>query len=154
MQAARAGWVNSEASADQAQGLAKGELSNSVKVQLSVGASKSTSESELAQNQVRGSNLTAGGDATLVATGSKGTSGDLHVSGSGITGNKVTLAAKNDLLLDAAGNNRDQTSKNNSSGWNAGVHISLGQETGIGASASGYQSKGATDGKSTDNKEQ
>ncbi|MFS7158709.1 hemagglutinin repeat-containing protein [Serratia proteamaculans] len=150
VQAARAGWVNSEASADQAQGLAKGELSNSVKVQLSVGASKSTSESELAQNQVRGSNLTAGGDATLVATGSKGTSGDLHVSGSGITGNKVTLAAKNDLLLDAAGNNRDQTSKNNSSGWNAGVHISLGQEMGIGASASGYQSKGATDGKSTE----
>ncbi|NTX80779.1 filamentous hemagglutinin N-terminal domain-containing protein [Serratia proteamaculans] len=150
VQAARAGWVNSEASADQAQGLAKGELSNSVKVQLSVGASKSTSESEQAQNQVRGSNLTAGGDATLVATGSKGTSGDLHVSGSGITGNKVTLAAKNDLLLEAAGNNREQTSKNNSSGWNAGVHISLGQETGIGASASGYQSKGATDGKSTD----
>ncbi|CAI1087811.1 hemagglutinin repeat-containing protein [Serratia quinivorans] len=150
VQAARAGWVNSQASADQAQGLAKGELSNSVKVQLSVGASKSTSESEQAQNQVRGSNLTAGGDATLVATGSKGTSGDLHVSGSGITGNKVTLAAKNDLLLEAAGNNREQTSKNNSSGWNAGVHISLGQETGIGVSASGYQSKGATDGKSTD----
>ncbi|HCV65642.1 MAG TPA: hypothetical protein DGZ94_10335 [Serratia sp.] len=150
VQAARAGWVNSEASADQAQGLAKGELSNSVKVQLSVGASKSTSESELAQNQVRGSNLTAGGDATLVATGSKGTSGDLHVSGSGITGNKVTLVAKNDLLLDAAGNNRDQTSKNNSSDWNAGVHISLGQETGIGVSASGYQSKGAAEGNSTE----
>lgn len=150
VQAARAGWVNSQASADQAQGLAKGELSNSVKVQLSVGASKSTSESEQAQNQVRGSNLTAGGDATLVATGSKGTSGDLHVSGSGITGNKVRLAAQNDLLLEAAGNNREQTSKNNSSGWNAGVHISLGQETGIGVSASGYQSKGATDGKSID----
>ncbi|CAI1014096.1 hemagglutinin repeat-containing protein [Serratia quinivorans] len=150
VQAARTGWVNSEASADQAQGLANGELSNSVKVQLSVGASKSTSESELAQNQVRGSNLTAGGDATLVATGSKGTSGDLHVSGSGITGNKVTLAAQNDLLLDAAGNNREQTSTNNSSGWNAGVHISLGQETGIGASASGYQSKGGADGTSTE----
>ncbi len=150
VQAARAGWVNSEASADQAQGLANGELSNSVKVQLSVGASKSTSGSELAQNQVRGSNLTAGGDASLVATGSKGTSGDLHVSGSGITGNKVTLAAQNDLLLDAAGNNREQTSTNNSSGWNAGVHISLGQETGIGASASGYQSKGGTDGTSTE----
>ncbi len=150
VQAARAGWVNSEASADQAQGLAKGEFSNSVKVQLSVGSSKSTSESELKQNQIRGSNLTAGGDATLAATGSKGTSGDLHVSGSAITGNKVTLAAQNDLLLDAAGNHREQTSKNNSSGWNAGVHISLGDETGIGVSASGYQSKGATDGKSTE----
>ncbi|WP_255212460.1 hemagglutinin repeat-containing protein, partial [Serratia plymuthica] len=150
VQAVRAGWVNSEASADQAQGLANGELSNSVKVQLSVGASKSTSESELAQNQVRGSNLTAGGNVALVATGANGAGGDVHVSGSGITGNKVTLVAQNDVLLDAASNNREQTSKNNSSGWNAGVHISLGQETGIGASASGYQSKGASDGNSTE----
>ncbi|MGB8665089.1 MAG: hemagglutinin repeat-containing protein, partial [Serratia inhibens] len=76
VQAVRAGWVNSEASADQAQGLANGELSNSVKVQLSVGASKSTSESELAQNQVRGSNLTAGGNVALVATGANGAGGD------------------------------------------------------------------------------
>ncbi|CAI0983562.1 Possible hemagglutinin (DUF638) [Serratia proteamaculans] len=150
VQAVRAGWVNSEASADQAQGLANGELSNSVKVQLSVGASKSTSESELAQNQVRGSNLTAGGNVALVATGANGAGGDVHVSGSGITGNKVTLVAQNDVLLDAASNNREQTSKNNSSGWSAGVHISLGQETGIGASASGYQSKGASDGNSTE----
>ena len=150
VQAVRAGWVNSEAGADQAQGLANGELSNSVKVQLSLGASKSTSESELAQNQVRGSNLTAGGNVALVATGANGAGGDVHVSGSGVTGNKVTLVAQNDVLLDAASNNREQTSKNNSSGWNAGVHISLGQETGIGASASGYQSKGASDGNSTE----
>ncbi|WP_170865759.1 hemagglutinin repeat-containing protein [Serratia plymuthica] len=150
VQAARAGWVNSEAGADQAQGLANGELSNSVKVQLSLGASKSTSESELAQNQVRGSSLTAGGNVALVATGANGAGGDVHVSGSGVTGNKVTLVAQNDVLLDAASNNREQTSKNNSSGWNAGVHISLGQETGIGASASGYQSKGASDGNSTE----
>lgn len=150
VQAVRAGWVNSEAGADQAQGLANGELSNSVKVQLSVGASKSTSESELAQNQVRGSNLTAGGNVALVATGANGAGGDVHVSGSGVTGNKVTLVAQNDVLLDAASNNREQTSKNNSSGWNAGVHISLGQETGIGVSASGYQSKGASDGNSTE----
>ncbi|CAI2460057.1 hemagglutinin repeat-containing protein [Serratia liquefaciens] len=150
VQAVRAGWINSEANADQAQGLAKGELSNSVKLQLSVGASKSVSESELTLNQARGSNVAVGGDVIFMATGSKGTSGDLRVSGSGITGNKVTLVAKNDLLVDAAENNREQTSKNNSSGWNAGVHISLGDETGIGVSASGYQSKGASDGKSTE----
>ncbi|MGO2156367.1 MAG: hemagglutinin repeat-containing protein [Serratia proteamaculans] len=149
VQAADNAWVAASGSEKMASSLADGNL-NAVKVQLSVGASKSTSESNLKQNQVRGSNLTAGGDATLVATGSKGTSGDLHVSGSGITGNKVTLVAQNDLLLDAAGNNREQTSKNNSSGWNAGVHISLGQETGIGVSASGYQSKGAAEGNSTE----
>ncbi|CAI1766811.1 Filamentous hemagglutinin [Serratia quinivorans] len=149
VQAADNAWIAASGSEKMASSLADGNL-NAVKVQLSVGASKSTSESDLKQNQVRGSNLTAGGDATLVATGSKGSSGDLHVSGSGITGNKVTLVAQNDLLLDAAGNHSEQTSKNNSSGWNAGVHVSLGQETGIGVSASGYQSKGAAEGNSTE----
>ena len=74
----------------------------SIKLQLSVGASHSKSTSELVQNQVRGSSLTAGDNLTMVASGSHGQSGDLSVIGSGVTGNKVTLAAKNDLLLAAA----------------------------------------------------
>lgn len=111
---------------------------NAVKVEVSVGSGSSKSESELTQNEVRGSTLTAGGNVTMVATGGNGTSGDLHISGSGVTGKNVTLVAQNDLLLEVASNNREQTNKNNSSGWNAGVHVSLGQDTGIGVSASGY----------------
>ncbi|MBU9828174.1 hypothetical protein FS594_10930 [Rahnella aquatilis] len=44
-------------------------------------------------------------------------------TGSGITGNNVTLAAQNDLLLKAASNNSKQTSGNNASGWSARVPI-------------------------------
>lgn len=149
VQAADNAWIAVAGASSMATDVAQGNL-NAVKVEVSVGSSKSSSESSSTQNQVRGSTLSAGGNTTLVATGNKGTSGDLHISGSGVTGNNVTLVAKNDLLLDAASNNTEQTSKNNSSGWNVGVHISLGQETGIGVSASGYQSKGTADGKSTE----
>lgn len=149
VQAADNAWIAVAGASSMATDVAQGNL-NAVKVELSVGSSKSSSESSSTQNQVRGSTLSAGGNTTLVATGNKGTSGDLHISGSGVTGNNVTLVAQNDLLLDAASNNTQQTSKNNSSGWNVGVHISLGQETGIGVSASGYQSKGTADGKSTE----
>lgn len=149
VQAADNAWIAVAGASSMASDIAQGNM-NAVKVEVSVGSSKSSSESSSTQNQVRGSTLSAGGNTTLVATGNKGTSGDLHISGSGVTGNNVTLVAQNDLLLDAASNNTEQTSKNNSSGWNVGVHISLGQETGIGVSASGYQSKGTADGKSTE----
>ncbi|WP_428980850.1 hemagglutinin repeat-containing protein, partial [Erwinia billingiae] len=92
---------------------------------FSSGASAVTS-----QNTVSGSTLNAGGNIAVVATGANGQSGDINVSGSGITGNNVTLAAQNNLNLVAASNDAEQKSSNKASGWNAGVHISIGQETG------------------------
>ncbi|HGY1191389.1 TPA: hemagglutinin repeat-containing protein [Citrobacter braakii] len=149
VKAAQDMWVAGSGAASVAGGGAGGDI-NAVRVELNVGSSKSTSTSELKQNEVRGSTLTAGGDVNMVATGQNGTSGDLHITGSGVTGNNVTLVAQNDLLLDAASNNREQKSANNSSGWAAGVHVSVGQETGIGVQASGYQSKGGDNGKTTE----
>jgi len=149
VQAAKNAWVAASQAPSMAADIAQGNM-NAVKVEVSVGSSKSSSESSSTQNQVRGSTLSAGGNTTLVATGANGSSGDLHISGSGVTGKNVTLVAQNNLLLDAASNNTEQTSKNSSSGWNVGVHLSLGQETGIGVSANGYQSKGTADGKSTE----
>jgi hypothetical protein len=149
VKAAQDMWVAGSGAASVAGGAAGGDM-NAVRVELNIGSSKSTSTSELKQNEVRGSTLTAGGNVNMVATGQSGTSGDLHITGSGITGNNVTLVAQNDLLLDAASNNREQKSANNSSGWAAGVHVSVGKETGIGVQASGYQSKGGDDGKTTE----
>ena len=149
VQAAKNAWVAASQAPSMAADIAQGNM-NAVKVEVSVGSSKSSSESSSTQNQVRGSTLSAGGNTTLVATGANGSRGDLHISGSGVTGKNVTLVAQNNLLLDAASNNTEQTSKNSSSGWNVGVHLSLGQETGIGVSANGYQSKGTADGKSTE----
>lgn len=149
VKAAQDMWVAGSGAASVAGGAAGGDM-NAVRVELNIGSSKSTSTSELKQNEVRGSTLTAGGDVNMVATGQKGTSGDLHIVGSGVTGNNVTLVAQNDLLLDAASNNSEQKSSNNSSGWAAGVHVSVGNETGIGVQASGYQSKGGDNGKTTE----
>jgi len=149
VKAAQDMWVAGSGAASVAGGAAGGDM-NAVRVELNVGSSKSTSTSELKQNEVRGSTLTAGGDVNMVATGQNSTSGDLHITGSGVTGNNVTLVAQNDLLLDAASDNSEQKSSNNSSGWAAGVHVSVGKETGIGVQASGYQSKGGDDGKTTE----
>ncbi|MCM7590321.1 hemagglutinin repeat-containing protein [Enterobacter chuandaensis] len=149
VKAAQEAWVAGSGVASMAGGAVGGDM-NAVRVELNIGSSKSKSTSELKQNEVRGSTLTAGGDVNMVATGKNGASGDLHITGSGVTGNNVTLVAQNDLILNAASNNRDQKSSNNSSGWAAGVHVSVGKETGIGVQASGYQSKGGDDGKTTE----
>jgi filamentous hemagglutinin len=144
------GWAMSGAAGQSAAALAKGDLNNAgIKIELSVGASKSKSSSEYNANTISGSSLNGGGNVTVVATGANGASGDLNLTGSGITGGNVTLAAAHDLNLIAASNNSDQKSSNKSSGWSAGVHIAIGQETGIGVQASGFMASGSENGNTT-----
>ncbi|OIX90648.1 hemagglutinin repeat-containing protein [Pantoea sp. Ae16] len=144
------GWAMSKGATQSATALANGNVREAgIKIALNVGASKSKSSSEYNTNVVSGSSLNGGGNVAVVATGAKGTSGDLTLAGSNITGEKVTLAAAHDLNLVAASNNTDQKSSNKSSGWSAGVHVAIGQETGIGIQASGYMASGAENGSST-----
>jgi filamentous hemagglutinin len=152
VQAVEQGWVSSMTGApEQASALLNGQTgANFIQVQLNIGASKSTSTSESTENQVTGSSLSAGKNVAIVSTGNNGQSGDITVTGSGITGNNVTLAAQNDLTLQAASNNSKQTTKDDSSGWSGGVHVSIGKDTGIGAQASGYLSKASSDGETTE----
>ncbi|WP_213991505.1 hemagglutinin repeat-containing protein [Sodalis sp. dw_96] len=146
------GWAASQNGgvATQASQIAKGDYDASVKLQISVGASQSSSLSTLAEQQAAGSTLSAGGDVTLVATGGNNQSGDLLITGSGITGDNVTLAANHDLILDAAASTSDQHSSSDSSGWNVGVSVSLGASTGIGVFANGYMASDNADGSTTD----
>ncbi|MFZ4835187.1 hemagglutinin repeat-containing protein [Rouxiella sp. Mn2063] len=152
VQVANLAWMFSmNGTATQAGQLLQGKAdANLVQVQINLGSSKSTSTSELTQNQVTGSTLSGGHNVAIVATGNNGQSGDITVTGSGITGNSVTLAAQNDLLLQAAANNSSQHSSNSASGWSGGVHFSVGKDTGFGVQASGYLSKGSSDGNTTD----
>ncbi|MBY4839953.1 hemagglutinin repeat-containing protein [Pantoea sp. DY-5] len=151
VKALESGWAMSQGATQSATALAKGDMNNAgIKISLSVGASKSKSSSEYISNTVSGSSLSGGGNVAVVATGNNGTSGDVILAGSGITGNNVTLAAAHDLNLVAASNNTDQKSSNKSSGWSAGVHIAIGQETGIGVQASGYMASGSENGSSTE----
>lgn len=151
VKALESGWAMSKGATQSATALAKGDMNNAgIKISLSVGASKSKSSSEYISNTVSGSSLSGGGNVAVVATGNNGTSGDVILAGSGITGNNVTLAAAHDLNLVAASNNTEQKSSNKSSGWSAGVHIAIGQETGIGVQASGYMASGLENGSSTE----
>ncbi|WP_336769044.1 hemagglutinin repeat-containing protein [Pantoea endophytica] len=150
VKALESGWAMSGAAGQSATALANGDMSNAgIKISLSVGASKSKSSSEYSSNTVSGSSLSGGGNVAVVATGANGTSGDVTLAGSGITGNNVTLAAAHDLNLVAASNNIEQKSSNKASGWSAGVHVAIGQETGIGVQASGYMASGSENGSST-----
>ncbi|CAM3571751.1 hemagglutinin repeat-containing protein [Rahnella victoriana] len=152
VQAVEQGWMSSmDGTVTQASQLMNGKVDgNLVQLQVNIGASKSKSTSELEQNQVTGSTITGGRNVAIVSTGANGQSGDITITGSGVTGNKVTLAAQNDLLLQAATNNSKQTSKDSSNGWSVGAHISLGKETGIGVQGNGYAAKGSSDGETTE----
>ncbi|XBS70622.1 hemagglutinin repeat-containing protein [Acerihabitans sp. KWT182] len=146
------GWAASQNGgvAAQASQLAAGDYDASIKLQLSIGASQSSFLSTLAEQQAVGSTLSAGGDVNLAATGGDNQSGDLVITGSGITGDNVTLAAEQDLILDAAASTSEQHSSSDSSGWNVGAGVSLGASTGIGVFANGYVASGNADGSATD----
>ncbi|WP_191922936.1 hemagglutinin repeat-containing protein [Pantoea agglomerans] len=152
VKALESGWAMSGAKTMQSgQALANGNMNEAgIKIELSVGASKSKSSSEYNANAVKGSSLNGGGNIAVVATGANGSSGDITLAGSGITGKNVTLAAAHDLNLTAATNNTEQKSSNKASGWSGGVHVAIGQETGIGIQASGFMASGKENGKTTD----
>jgi filamentous hemagglutinin len=152
MAAIQDGWAAAQDGkvASQLAALKNGNVSASVTLQVNIGASKSKNTSEQVSNQVSGSTVSGGRNVAIVATSANGQTGDVSITGSGVTGNKVTLAAQNDLLLQAASNNSKQTGSNSASGWSAGAHISFGQETGIGVQASGYMAKGSEKGNTTD----
>ncbi|WP_370426528.1 hemagglutinin repeat-containing protein [Pantoea vagans] len=152
VKALESGWAMSGGKAMQSgQALANGNMNQAgIKIELSVGASKSKSSSEYNANAVKGSSLNGGGNIAVVATGANGSSGDITLSGSGITGKNVTLAAAHDLNLTAATNNTEQKSSNKASGWSGGVHVAIGKDTGIGVQASGFMASGKENGKTTD----
>ncbi|WP_277973265.1 hemagglutinin repeat-containing protein [Pantoea agglomerans] len=152
VKALESGWAMSGAKTMQSgQALANGNMSEAgIKIELSVGASKSKSSSEYNANAVKGSSLNGGGNIAVVATGANGSSGDITLAGSGITGKNVTLAAAHDLNLTAATNDTEQKSSNKASGWSGGVHVAIGNETGIGIQASGFMASGKENGKTTD----
>ncbi|WP_275895642.1 hemagglutinin repeat-containing protein [Pantoea agglomerans] len=152
VKALESGWAMSGAKNMQSgQALANGNMNQAgIKIELSVGASKSKSSSEYNANAVKGSSLNGGGNIAVVATGANGSSGDITLAGSGITGKNVTLAAAHDLNLTAATNNTEQKSSNKASGWSGGVHVAIGNETGIGIQASGFMASGKENGKTTD----
>ncbi len=119
--------------------MAKNGISNaanapSIGVQVSIGSSKSQSQSSEDQTIQVGSNVQAGGTAAFVATGSGAPgSGNLTIAGSNVSANDVVLAAKNQVNI-VNTTNTDVTQSTNSSS-SASVGVSYGTQ-GFGVSAS------------------
>uniref|UniRef100_UPI002609F6B2 two-partner secretion domain-containing protein n=1 Tax=Halomonas sp. TaxID=1486246 RepID=UPI002609F6B2 len=135
---------NADDLAAAGQALASGDVSNAGSLYISIGGSSSKNVTETDTRTARGSNVLAGGDVTLVASG-EGADSDLHIRGSEINaGGQANLAAEGDLLIESAENTStlEQDSRNHS----GSIGISIGQQTGITVAASVGRGEGEGDG--------
>ncbi|MHA3458500.1 hemagglutinin repeat-containing protein [Yersinia enterocolitica] len=121
---------------------------NAVGVSISLGSQKSKSESRLEQTTASGSNIAAGNNLSITASGDKGP-GDIRVQGSELqAGKNLSLDAKNDIALNSAENSESLHGSNKSSGGNIGIGIGFGEGAGISIFAGVNASKGKEQGDS------
>lgn len=117
-----------------AQALAGGDPSKAASISVSLGSSKSQSNTAQTSDGARGSTVKAGGNVNILAQGA-GADSSILVRGSDITaGQDATLAAEGDIRLQAAQNTASLGGSSSSSSGSIGV--SVGQQTGITVSAS------------------
>ncbi|MFY2006014.1 hemagglutinin repeat-containing protein [Achromobacter xylosoxidans] len=130
----------------------------SAQIQISLGASKSVSETRRTQDTAFASSVMAGGDLSLMAAGEKDAAGTGNVSiiGSDLAGRNVLLAATNDLMLQSQVETATEVSTSKNSGWKVGVGIGVsdsGSGGGINIFASGYAGSGKARGNGTTHRE-
>nr|WP_238908828.1 hemagglutinin repeat-containing protein [Achromobacter ruhlandii] len=130
----------------------------SAQIQISLGASKSVSETRRTQDTAFASSVMAGGDLSLMAAGEKDAAGTGNVSiiGSDLAGRNVLLAATNDLMLQSQAETATEVSTSKNSGWKVGVGIGVsdsGSGGGINIFASGYAGSGKARGNGTTHRE-
>ncbi|WP_375541702.1 hemagglutinin repeat-containing protein [Paraburkholderia sp. CNPSo 3281] len=103
-------------------------------IKVSIGSSKSQSQSSEDITTQRGSNVAAGGTAAFVATGD-GTpgSGNVTIAGSNVSANDVLLAAKNQVNVVNTTNTDSTRSSNSSSSASVGVQYTLAGGFGVSA---------------------
>ena len=117
-------------------------------VNFSLGHSENQSHSEQQQNNAQGSQVVAGQNLSIFATGNDtADSGNLNVIGSNLSaGNNLALSAVNNILLQAAENQSSQQSRNSSLSASIGMTIGAGQQTGVSFNAGVSGSKGKANG--------
>ena len=130
----------------------------SAQIQISLGASKSVSETRRTQDTAFASSVMAGGDLSLMAAGERDAAGTGNVSiiGSDLVGRNVLLAATNDLMLQSQAETSTEVSTSKNSGWKVGVGIGVsdsGSGGGINVFASGYAGSGKARGNGTTHRE-
>lgn len=97
-------------------------------IKVSIGSSKSQSQSSEDQATQRGSSVQAGGTAAFVAT-----NGDMTIAGSNVSANDVVLAAKNQVNVINTADTDSTRCSNSSSSASIGVQYTLGGGFGVSA---------------------
>ncbi|MES2840608.1 MAG: hemagglutinin repeat-containing protein [Pseudomonadota bacterium] len=129
---------------DAAQSIASNPAAAaSIGINVSLGSSKSQSNSEVLHAGAHGSKVVAGGDVTVVAGGT-GTASNLLVQGSTIeAGNTVRLTAEGDINLNAASQTVQETNSQSSQSGSIGIGFNVGgTQTGVSFNAGASRSKG------------
>lgn len=132
-----------------------------VKVTASIGGGTSHSDAESSSVTNDGSTLKAGGNVTIVATGSgakdadgNAADGDITARGTQITGQNVELNAARDINLLSAQDTTHQTSQSSSSGGSVGVAFTFGgQQNGFSVELAASAAKGRMNGDSATNRD-
>ncbi|MFG0582765.1 hemagglutinin repeat-containing protein [Pseudomonas sp. zjy_9] len=120
-------------------------------ISLSLGTQKSSSKQVQEQQVSQGSNVNAGRDLHVEATGSETGGGDLRVTGSRLqAGRDIGLQAANDIQLEAAANTQKLKGSNKSGGGSVGVSLGF-SDSGAGLSifANANAGKGSEKGNGT-----
>ncbi len=114
-----------------------------INLSISIGGSQSQSNSVQTSDSARGSNIAAGGNVNITASGA-GKDSDLTVQGSTLkAGNNLTLNAEDEIRLLAARNTAEQHSTNKNS--SASIGISVGT-SGFGVTLAASGGRGNADG--------
>ena len=142
--------VNAAMSAKQAMDAGQALMDSpktGIKISVNLSDSRSHSESSQSGRNVVGSDVVAGGNVKVVATGD-GANSDINVVGSRIEGGgDVSLKADGEINLLSAQNTAHQESTNSNSGWSAGIGIGFGgAQNGISFELAANAGRGMADG--------
>lgn len=125
------------------QGIAE---ASGLTLNVSIGSSRSEARQSSQSDTVRGSQVLAGGNVTLQASGAESDS-DLLVRGSRVEAGQTTrLQAQGDITLEAAANTYRDTSSHSSKGSSVGMSFSA---QGVSANASFSRASGQGNGEGT-----
>jgi filamentous hemagglutinin len=132
---------------DAATGAQSLTQATDVSVTLTYGQQKDTSFSHTESTTGASSQVYAGGQTNIVATGA-GEQSNINIIGSDVLGKQgTTLIADNDINIKAFEQNSSEESGNKSQGFNAG--ISYSSQAGFGITAGGNLGKGSGNGEET-----
>ncbi|WP_373746099.1 hemagglutinin repeat-containing protein [Neisseria dentiae] len=149
--AAWSGYQSYQSLGSTAQALRSGNLQDTgISASLTYGKQRHEDSSRISGNRAAGSRINAGGKVRLAAAGG-GEASNLNITGSDIAGKGGTgLTADNRITLQAAEQHHREQSDNRSSGRNAGIAVSYGQNgLAFGLTGGGNYGKGYGNGEDT-----